>query len=123
MGKKLRKFDQENGQDAGEEIGTMAPKEIGRLVQEWNVDFLTEGPVLALVWQGPHAVAIVRKLVGPTYPNQAPAGTIRGDYSLESPAVANSKKRSIRNLIHASGTPDEAKLEIELWFKEKEIIN
>jgi len=61
-------------------------------------------------------------MAGSTYPQQSAPGTIRGDFSFESPLVANSKKRSIRNLIHASGLVEEAKLERQLWFKEKEII-
>jgi nucleoside-diphosphate kinase len=123
VGKKVLQFYREHGLDPNEEIGTMEPKKIGKLVQEWNVNYLTEGPVLAMIWQGPHAVEIVRKIVGPTYPNQAPPGTIRGDYSWDSPLTSNSEKRSVYNLIHASGKPEEAELEIQLWFKEKEILD
>lgn len=122
VGKKLLEFYKENGKDPLEEIGTMEPKEIGKLVQKWNVDYLTEGPVLAMIWQGPHVVQIIRKLIGHTYPELASPGTIRGDFSFESPLLANSKSRSIHNLIHASGSVDEAKFERELWFKEDEIF-
>jgi len=66
-------------------------------------------------------VPIVRKMVGPTYPQDALPGTIRGDYSIESPFVSNTNKRSVRNLIHASGNNEEAKIERQLWFKESEI--
>ena len=121
VGKKLLKFYEEHGKDPNEEIGTKKPKEIGKLVQKWNVNYLTEGPVLAMIWQGAHAVEIIRKIVGLTFPNQSPPGTIRGDFSFDSPLNANSESRSVRNLIHASGAADEAKLEIELWFKEDEI--
>jgi len=122
VGKKLLEFYKENGKDPMEEIGTLKPKEIGKLVQKWNVDYLTEGPVLAMIWQGPHVVQIIRKLIGHTYPELASPGTIRGDFSFESPLLANSKSRSIHNLIHASGSVDEAKFERELWFKEDEIF-
>jgi len=122
VGEKLIEFYKENGKDPNEEIGTMEPKKVGQMVQKWNVEYLIEGPVLAMIWQGPHAVEIIRKMVGSTYPQQSPPGTIRGDFSFESPLIANSKKRSIRNLIHASGAVDEAKLERQLWFKEKEIV-
>lgn len=121
VGKKMLQFYQEHGQDPGEELGTKEPKELGKLVQQWNVNYLTEGPVLAMLWQGPHAVEIVRKIVGPTFPQQAPPGTIRGDYGFDSPLTSNSEKRSVRNLIHASGSVEEAKLERQLWFKEDEI--
>lgn len=122
VGRKTLEFYEKIGKDPNEEVGTKDPKEIGKLVQSWNIESLTEGPVLAMVWHGPHAVEIVRKVVGPTYPELAPPGTIRGDFGFDSPATSNSEKRSVRNLIHASGTPDEAKLEIELWFKEEEIV-
>ena len=122
VGEKLLDFYKENGKDPLEEVGTMEPKEIGKLVQKWNVDYLTEGSILAMIWQGPHAVAIIRKIVGHTYPELAAPGTIRGDFSFESPLLANSKSRSIHNLIHASGTTQEAKFERELWFKEEEIF-
>lgn len=121
VGQKLLEFYKEHGKDPLEEVGTMEAKKIGELVQKWNVDYLTEGPVLAMVWQGPHAVGIIRKMVGHTYPELASPGTIRGDFSFESPLLANSKNRSIHNIIHASGTVEEAKFERQLWFKEKEI--
>jgi len=122
VGQRTKEFYQQQGFDPGEEIGKMSPRQIGKLVQKWNVNYLTAGPVLAMVWQGPHAVAIVRKIVGPTYPDQAPPGTIRGDYASESITIANSQQRSVYNLIHASDSPESAKLEIELWFRRKEII-
>lgn len=121
VGEKLLQFYQEHGKDANEQIGTMQAKEIGKLVQKWNVDYLTEGPVLAMIWQGPHAVEIIRKIVGSTYPNQSPPGTIRGDFSYDSPLLSNANKRSVHNLIHASGSIKEAEFERKLWFKENEI--
>ncbi len=121
VGKKTLGFYQEHGKDPNEELGTMEAKEIGKLVQKWNVNYLTQGPVLAMIWEGPHAVEIVRKIVGSTFPDKALPGTIRGDYSFDSPFAADTERRSVRNLIHASGKPEEAKLEIELWFKEDEI--
>ncbi len=122
VGEKLIKFYKEHGKDPKEEVGTLKPEEIGKIVQQWNVDYLTEGPVLAMIWQGPHAVEIIRKIVGPTYPEIAPPGTIRGDFSFDSPLLANSKNRAVRNLIHASSSIEEAKFEREIWFKEDEIF-
>jgi nucleoside-diphosphate kinase len=123
VGEKLLKFYEKHGKDPEEEIGTKKPKEIGELVQKWNVDYLTEGKVIAMLWSGPHAIEIIRKIVGATFPQQALPGTIRGDYSFDAPDVANSQGRSIHNLIHASGTPEEAQFERELWFKEDEIFS
>lgn len=123
VGKKLLEFYQEHGKDPEEEIGTKKPKEIGKMVQQWNVDYLTEGKVIAMIWQGPHAIKIIRKIVGSTFPQEAPPGTIRGDYSFDAPDVANSQGRSIHNLIHASGSLEEAQFERKLWFKETEIFD
>lgn len=123
IGNKMVEFYKEHGFDPKEKIGTLEPKKIGKMVQKWNVNYLTEGPVVAMVWQGVHAVEIVRKMVGSTLPLQSPPGTIRGDFAVDSSYSANEQGRSIHNLIHASGTVEEAKLEIELWFKKDEIQN
>lgn len=121
VGKKVREFYQQQGYDAGEDFSKLTNHQVGELVQKWNVDYLTEGPVVAMVLEAPGVVEIVRKMVGSTYPQSAPPGTIRGDYSFDSPLLSNEKRRSVHNLIHASGTPDEAKVEIQLWFKDDEI--
>jgi nucleoside-diphosphate kinase len=77
--------------------------------------------VVACVLEGTHAVAVTRKLVGDTLPFRAAPGTIRGDFSADSPTVANLHKRPVRNLIHASGTLEEAAFEIALWFAPEEL--
>jgi nucleoside-diphosphate kinase len=96
--------------------------ELGRTIQSWNADFLQEGPVVAFVLQGPHVIEIVRKMVGSTEPRQAIPGTIRGDYAMiESYAVANEKARVLRNLVHASDSPETANREISIWFTKQEL--
>lgn len=122
VGEKLKKFYQETGFDPGEEIARLSNKKLGKLVQKWCADYLTEGPVVAMLIQGAHAIEIVRKIVGETYPCYSPPGTIRGDFSCDSPYFSNLEKRSVRNLIHASGSKEEAKFEKQLWFKKGEII-
>jgi nucleoside-diphosphate kinase len=92
-------------------------------VQKWLVEYLTVNPVVAVVLEGPHAVELVRKLVGHTLPLKAQPGTIRGDFSFDSSALANENKRPIRNLIHASGNKEEAELEIALWFSGSELFD
>ena len=82
---------------------------------------ITEGPVLAFVLEGLHAVEIARKIVGPTEPRKAQPGTIRGDFAHHSYEYTDKKGIAIKNLIHASGTKDEAKKEIILWFKDNEL--
>lgn len=109
------------GFDANETLGVTDPIEIGRLVRKWNMEFLSSGPVVAMIIEGENAVEIVRKMVGHTFPQSAVPGTIRGDYSIESAMGSNISKRATRNLIHASGKPEEAEFEMKLWFKENEI--
>lgn len=82
---------------------------------------ITEGPVIALVLEGLHAVELVRKMVGGTEPRTAQPGTIRGDFAQHSYAVTDAEGRSIKNLVHASGNVEEAKKEVELWFREDEL--
>ena len=83
--------------------------------------FMQTGPVFALVLEGIDAIAIVRKLVGATYPDQAAPGTIRGDFAHQSKAYANANKLPVANLVHASANPEEAKREIDVWFTERDM--
>jgi len=76
---------------------------------------------VAMVVQGIHAIDMVRKLVGHSLPVFAEMGTIRGDFSVDSPAVANLESRAIKNIVHASETQAEADNEIHLWFGPEEI--
>ncbi|MGM5482355.1 MAG: nucleoside-diphosphate kinase [Nanobdellota archaeon] len=82
---------------------------------------ITEGPVVAMVLEGIHAVEQVRKMIGGTEPKSALPGTIRGDYAHVSYAHADSTGVAVKNLIHASGSKPEAKSEIELWFNGDEL--
>ncbi|MFH0912164.1 MAG: nucleoside-diphosphate kinase [Patescibacteria group bacterium] len=108
----------ELGMDVIKEFGTADPIEIGKMVKVWLVDFITSGPVVAMIWEGPLAVSNVRRLCGNTLPNKAEAGSIRGKYGLDSAVLANAEKRPVFNLVHASGNVEEAKTEINLWFPE-----
>lgn len=121
LGQKTLKTFAEYGIDALAAQGTADPKEIGRMVKGALVEYLTSGPVVAMVVQGIHAIDMVRKLAGHTLPVFAEMGTIRGDYSVDSPSVANVERRAIRNIVHASETPEEAANEIVLWFTPSEI--
>ncbi len=112
---------QKYGFDAGETLGTKDPVKIGKMVRKWNMEFLSSGPVVAMLLSGENAVEIVRKMIGHTFPQTANPGTIRGDYSVESAMGSNLAKRSTKNLIHASGSVEEVEFERKLWFKEKEI--
>ncbi len=107
--------------DAEKLLGTKDPRKIGDIVRVWLLDYISSGPVFAAVLEGPHAVELVRKICGHTLPLLSQPGTIRGDYSFDSAYLANTGQRAIKNLIHASGTVEEAKYEIPLWFSSKEI--
>ena len=98
-------------------------RENGMAILESNAKYLAAGPVVALVLEGSQAVGIVRKLTGGTEPLSSDVGTIRGDFTIDSYGLADTAKRSIRNLIHASGEPAEAEKEIPIWFKEEEILS
>ena len=121
MGNKTLESYREEGLDAKADFGAEEPHTIGLQIQKWLVDFLVSGPVIALVLEGPDAIGLVRNISGHTVPIKADQGTIRGDHSDDSPAKANAEKRSIKNLVHASGDQNEAEFEIGLWFSEDEL--
>jgi nucleoside-diphosphate kinase len=77
------------------------------------VEFITSGPVAALALEGPDAIATVRRLVGVTRPNEADAGTIRGEFGIS----------TLRNLIHASDAVETAAEELELWFAADALVD
>lgn len=91
-------------------------EEIGEMIVNATRKFMQEAPVVAMVLEGGHAVEIVRKMVGSTGPKDSAPGTIRGDYAHLSLGRASMAKKGAANLIHASGSVEEAKAEIELWF-------
>jgi len=99
------------------------PLKVTAIILKNLVKYMTSGPVIAMVWQGAHAVQIVRKLIGGTEPLSSNVGTIRGDYVLDSYTMSDGDTRSIRNLVHASGSVKEANDEISHWFKKEEIID
>ncbi len=102
--------------DPKEVMGSDDPMVMGKLIHQWNVVFFTGREILAIVFEGIHAIEVARKLAGATVPLLAAPGTIRGDLTSVSALSENSAKMTIRNLIHTSGDPAEAKREIKLWF-------
>ena len=105
-----------------EGIGKMVTRR-GEKAFDMALEFMTQGPVIAMVFEGVEAVELVRKLVGGTEPKTALPGTIRGDYSHMSFGYADEHNVGIPNLIHASGSIEEAKQEISHWFSDFEIYN
>ena len=106
----------EQGLNIVEVMGTDDPLTIGKTIKSWLVEYMTSGNVMALVLEGNNAVKNVRKMCGNTIPSNADPSTIRGKFSIDSSDLANTEKRPVANLIHASGESDEAKYEISLWF-------
>ena len=121
MGEKTLENYAKMGVDPVEKLGTDSALEIGKMIREWLIDYIQEGPVMAYVLEAPHAVELVRKLCGHTLPLMSAPGTIRGDYAYDSSYLANTAGRAIKNMMHASGTEEEARYEIPLWFKKEEI--
>jgi nucleoside-diphosphate kinase len=121
MGEKTLQTYRDQGKDPLVEIGTDDPMEIGNMIKNWNVDYLTSGPLVALVLEGAHAISVVRKMCGFTLPAFAEPGTIRGDFSITSPIIANELKSAVRNIVHASSDQEEASYEINYWFSEEEL--
>jgi len=123
MGGKTLENYKDLGIDPEKELGSADAHEIGLKIREWLVDMITAGPVIVMVLEGPHAVELVRKMVGHTLPLLSAPGTIRGDYSYDSSYLANTGRRPIKNLLHASGNSEEAVFEVDLWFKKGELMS
>jgi nucleoside-diphosphate kinase len=109
--------------DKGQTPPSTDPLEIAYSILGRLVKYLTSGPVIAMVWQGAHAVKIVRKITGGTEPLTSDVGTIRGDFVLDSYQMSETDNRSIRNLVHASGSVKEAEDEIKHWFVDVELVD
>lgn len=112
----------ENYQKKGLEPPSTDPMECSGMTLKKLVKYMASGPVIAMVWQGMHAVGVVRKVTGGTEPLTSDVGTIRGDLTIDSYQVADIDMRSTRNLVHASGSTEDAEKEIALWFSRDELI-
>ena len=111
-----------NFKDKGIDPG-MTPVELGKRTRKMLMDYFVDRPLILMVWEGPHAIALGRKTAGATNPLIADIGSIRGDYSTDSYEVSDMLGRAIQTLLHASGSPEEAEKEIALWFKPEEILD
>lgn len=123
IGKRTLEDYKKFGFDSNETLGTKDPYKIGQKVRHWNMEALSKGPLVAILFEGVNAIEIARKMVGHTNTSEALPGTIRGDYSADTPVLATVQNRPIRTIVHASGNEEEADFERKLWFKEKEIYS
>lgn len=96
-------------------------KRRGEHIRRYLVDYVTSGPVVAMVLEGVEAIENIRNLTGDTEPKKALPGTIRGDFSPVSYKSSDEKKIAIRNTVHSSANETDAEREIKLWFTEEEI--
>lgn len=106
-----------------QDLGTDDPIVYAEGIRSTLKKFMSSGPVVVMIWQGMNAVGVVHKITGSTEPLSSVPGTIRGDYTIDSYSAADKDKRSVRNIIHSSGSVSEAELEIKVWFKPEEILN
>jgi len=102
-------------------VDNRSPREIGVWVRNKLIRELVGRPILAMVWQGAHAVELGRKTVGITNALEAPPGTIRGDFSTDSYLLADAQERPVRTIVHASGSIEEAEKDLSVWFDAEEI--
>lgn len=96
-------------------------KKHGKRVRDGLIEYIKEGPIIAFALEGVNAIAVVRKIVGSTYPSESAPGTIRGDFAHISKDYANTNEINVRNLIHASSDETDAERELTLWFTQKEL--
>ena len=85
----------------------------GKPFYDGLIEYIISAPVMAMVWEGPNAIAAIRQTMGATRPTEAAPGSLRHDFALE---VG-------RNLTHASDTPENGASEVALWFKEEELVD
>lgn len=123
LGKKTLATYEKYNMDPVKDFDTDQAELLGPEIRKWLVSYMTSAPLVKMVVQGIHAVDVVRKIAGPTMPYLAEVGTIRGDFSIDSPLLANSEKRCVNNILHASETPEEAAHEIHHWFGDVAMMN
>lgn len=120
MGEKTLASFKQSGVDVKEKMGTDDPEKLGAFVYERLVKYWMEGPIVVMVWEGPDAVQIARKLRGHTIPLIAQTGTLHAQYSFDSSTLSSSLDRVVKTFVHASGSVEEAEREIKYWFGNQE---
>lgn len=116
MGEKTLASFKQSGDDVKKTFGTDNPVELGQFVYERLIKYWMEGPIIVMVWQGPNAITVARKLRGHTIPALAESGTLHAQFSFDSSPLSASLDRVVKTFVHASGSTDEAEREIKYWF-------
>lgn len=123
MGEKTLSSFKQTGINVKEKMGTDDAAKLGQFVYDRLIKYWQEGPIVVMVWSGPGAIQIARKLRGHTIPQLAQTGTMLSDYSFDSSTLSSSLDRVVKTFIHASGSVEEAEREIKYWFKNTEFKN
>ncbi len=123
IGEKTIMSFKQSGVDVKKKLGTDDPERLGAFVYERLIKYWQEGPIIVMVWQGPEAVQIARKLRGHTIPLLAQTGTLHAAYSFDNSTLSSSLDRVVKTFVHASGSVDEAQREIKYWFGNTEFKN
>ena len=123
MGEKTIASFKQSGADVKKKMGTDDPAKLGQFVYDRLIKYWSEGPIIVMVWQGPDAIQIARKLRGHTIPLLAQSGTLHGNYSFDSSTLSSSLDRVVKTFVHASGDVEEAEREIKYWFPKTEFKN
>ncbi len=118
MGSKTLASFKESGDDVKKKMGTDDPVKLGQFVYDRLIKYWQEGPIVVMVWEGPSAITVSRKLRGHTIPLLAQTGTLHGQYSYDSSSLSSSLDRVVKTFVHASGSIEEAEREIKYWFPE-----
>ncbi|PIV09708.1 nucleoside-diphosphate kinase [Candidatus Roizmanbacteria bacterium CG02_land_8_20_14_3_00_36_15] len=116
MGEKTLSSFKQSGVNVKEKMETDDPDKLGQFVYDRLIKYWMEGPIIVMVWQGPDAIQIARKLRGHTIPLLAQTGTLHSDYSFDSSTLSSSLDRVVKTFVHASGNKEEAEREIKYWF-------
>jgi len=121
MGEKTRSSFGTAGINVKDAMGTDDPYELGKFVYERLIKYWSEGPIVVMVWEGPHAGELARKKRGHTIPTLAQTGSIHADYLFDSSILSAALNRVVKTFIHASGSAAEAEREIKYWFPDTEL--
>lgn len=100
-----------------------SPVQLATKIRSYLIESLSSGPVVAIVFEGNEAISVTRKMVGPTEPKRADPSTIRGTFSSDSYALADERKRPLKNIVHASEDGKTAEREIKVWFSPGELVS
>ena len=123
MGEKTISSFKQSGENVKEKMGTDDTTKLGAFVYERLIKYWQEGPIVVMVWQGPGAIQIARKLRGHTIPLLSQTGTLHSDFSFDSSTLSSGLDRVVKTFVHASGSVEEAEREIKYWFPKTEFKN